>query len=571
MDFKKVIVSKTLDVIKQLSINIDDFRPNITVSSSSDSNLTINNMASLFRRNAKDKIMNSLNLICEELQKNSDNIYTVTFSNLYLNFSLNKEILYRYIDDMIHYTIPLKNKKKILVDYSSPNIAKDMHVGHLRSTIIGDCLANLFEAQGHEVLRINHIGNFGLPIGIIIQYIISENLSEKLLQNELTLQEIYIKAKKLFETDKEFNKLSYENTVKLQNNNNDNKNEDIIKIWTSICNISRQEYDKIYNKLGINLIECAESFYQKYISDVIEKLKNNNLLYNDNGRLIVNTIHGILTIVKEDGGYTYDTTDVTALWYRLCVLNMDKIYYVVDSGQSLHFMQLFEVAKMMGWLTNQHIEHINFGAVCGIDGKKIRSRNGDTIKLIDLLDYSIEETNKVISNKINNKINNEESVKIIAYGSIKYSDLSVNRMNDYKFSFERMLNFKDNTLLYVMYARVRIVAVLKKLPELPQLMEINNSLNYQELNKYDYELIFHLTTFNDIISKAESGWPHYLCIWLYNLADMLHNCYNKNRCIEFNNSIIISINKSRIKLYSAMLHMIDICFKILNIGTVDKL
>lgn len=576
-----ILEGKTLEAFKQpeIDINVGNWKPNITACKLPNVDFSVNNIGSLFKLNTSTKILDNLNKIRGYLQKFSEGTYDVEIVKLYLNFSLNRRILYEQINSILsskNIIIQKNNPKNILIDYSSPNIAKDMHVGHLRSTIIGDCLANLFESQGHGVHRINHIGDIGLPMAMIIQYIISENLVTDLFENELplTLQEIYTKGKKLFDTDDQFNKLSYENTVKLQNYDD---NDNIVKIWKIICNISRKAYQEIYDRLSVNLTEYGESFYHKYIPLVIGKLNEKELTRKIDGRLIIETTHGVLTIIKSDGGYTYDTTDVAALWYRLCILDMDKVYYVVDSGQSLHFLQLFEVSKKMGWLRgDKNVEHINFGIVCGTDGKRIRSRKGDTLKLIDLLDYSLKGTDKIMKEK--DKTFNDEVIKSLAYGSIKYADLSVGRINDYIFSFERMLSFKGNTLVYVMYARVRILAILRNLDRtditkenLIQYISNIEDTKINELNRYDYELIFHLMTFNDMISKAEVGFPHYICTYLYSLADMFHNCYMGNRSITFDNEEIISVNKSRVALYIAILEIIDICFKLLNIKPIDYL
>lgn len=581
----QILQEKTCLAFSTLGINTIDWKPNIVRSNMPNVDFTVCNIGSLFKQNTKDKVMDSINLVCAELRKVSDDLYNVESIKAYINFCLNKGFIYKQIYTLLKTSKDLvkqKKRLKILVDYSSPNVAKDMHVGHLRSTIIGDCLANIFETQGHEVLRINHVGDFGLQFGMIVSYIILNNLVNELFNGELsiTLQEIYTKAKKLFDTDNDFNKISYQNTVKLQSNVNSDTFH-VIKIWQAVCNVSREAYQDIYNKLSVNLTECSESFYSKYFNVVIQMLKDSNLLHEENGRQIIDTPHGTLTIIKSDGGYTYDTTDVTALWYRLCVLNMDKIYYVVDSGQSLHFMQLFYFAKKIGWLTNdKYIEHINFGVVCGEDGKRIRSRNGDTLKLIDLLNYSIEETTNIMHEK--GKSFDKDVIEALAYGSIKYADLSINRTSDYIFSFQKMLNFKGNTLAYIMYARVRILAVLRNLENsdisreslinyvsFTDDMLFSNQVN--ELNKYDYEIIFHLLSLNDMISKTEEGFPHYICTYLYILADMFHNCYMDNRCISFKNDQIVDINKSRVALYYTILQIMDFCFGLLGVKTIDQL
>jgi arginyl-tRNA synthetase len=513
MDLVKILTEKTEQAIKKLDIETKDWKPIIIPCKIPNVDFTVNNIGSLFKFNKKEKVSASLVDLCKNLLMISDGMYDVEICKIYINFKLNKKILYQNIQHILELKSTITqtdNPSTILVDYSSPNVAKDMHVGHLRSTIIGDCLANVYEARGNRVLRINHIGDFGLQFGMIIQYIISEKLMKDLLENKLSLQEVYTKAKKKFDSDDEFNKLSYANTVKLQNYDNpkdeiptDPATEDpsnVVTIWRAICDISRKSYQDIYDKLSVNLTECGESFYAKYIPAVIKELTDKKLTIVSEGRLIVETPHGVLTLIKSDGGYTYDTTDITALWYRLCVLKVNKIYYVVDSGQSTHFLQLFDVVTKMGWNTEKSIEHVNFGVVCGEDGKRMRSRSGDTLKLADLMQYSLEETKKVMVEK--GKSIDEKTIQSIAYGSIKYADLSVQRISDYVFSFERMLSFKGNTLSYVMYARVRLMSVINKLRNSPdhsistediiKYISDHDPKKFDELNKSDYELIFHL-------------------------------------------------------------------------------
>jgi arginyl-tRNA synthetase len=577
-------------------INVGGWKPNIIRCRVPDVDFTVNNVGSLFKINDRGKIQANINAICADLQSMSEDLYSVNVAKVYLNFTLNNRFLYKQIASLLSPPNigcpPISpSKHKILVDYSSPNVAKDMHVGHLRSTIIGDCLANIFEVQGHDVHRINHIGDFGLQFGMIIQYIISNNLEQNLFNGDLpiTLQKVYTEAKKLFDTNADFNRLSYENTVKLQtyaeDNVNNGLNDDwVFKIWRAICCTSQRAYQEVYDRLSVNLTECGESFYRSYIPTAIGKVKDAGLLCEEAGRSIIKTPYGVLTVIKSDGGYTYDTTDLTALWYRLTILGMDRVYYVVDSGQSTHFMQLFHVAKNMGWLAEgKYVEHINFGVICGEDNKRIRSRNGDTLKLVDLLDYSLVETERVIKER--GKPFDPKVVELLAYGSIKYADLSVNRISDYIFSFERMLNFKGNTLAYVMYARVRIISVLRNLCSATltefdikgsggSLLEYVSGITdtkIGELNKYDYQHIFHLMMLDDMVSKAGGGFPNYICTYLYDLAEMFHNCYLDNRCISFENDIILSINKSRVALYYAILNVMDFCFSLLNIKTIDQL
>lgn len=639
-----ILGEKVYSAFKNSGLKLDDWEPQIIPCKLDNIDFTINNIGTLFKKNGKEAVMNKLDFVCTELASMADEMYTVSIAKLYINFLINKKFLHKFIFTGLTSEIISKApvRLKIIVDFSSPNVAKEMHVGHLRSTIIGDVIANLAAIRGHEVLRINHIGDFGQNFGMIIEWIIRNGLTEKVLSNqlELSLQDIYKKAKDQYKNEdgkdlKPFQEGSSANTVKLQNY--DKPDHDIVvKLWYEICSMSRKNYQQIYDRLSIRITECGESFYQKYIPTVISELNEKKLTkfdgndekkrlviespytiekkkIDEKGNEINETSRDVLTLVKHNLGYTYDTTDVTCLWYRLNVLGADKIYYVVDAGQGTHFIQLFNVADKAKWLTRgQTVAHIDFGVVSGDDGKRLRSRDGDSIKLIDLLDKSLIETKRIMilnfherekREKEKKKINvgvakeslsssssdivekteptfDEETIKSLAYGSIKYADLCVNRKANYTFSYERMLNFKGNTMIFIMYARIRALAILNKIPKEITKKSIIEYISYfisetinPEFNKGDYDILFKMITLEDVISKAEKGYPDHICTYLYELADLLNYSYSQNRCIIYDEDgiKIISINISRVALYLVLVKIMDICLGLLNIDLIDKL
>jgi len=469
----------------------------------------------------------------------------------------------------------VKNKLKILVDFSSPNIAKDLHVGHLRSTIIGDSICRYYEEFGHDVLRINHIGDFGLQFGMLIEYINKYNTSFDSISD---LQSLYAKSKKEFDTDSEFKKAAYQQVVALQSGN-----EKVRKIWNSICSISRNSYNKIYKRLGIRLNEVGESFYQKFIPDLVIELQEKKMLTFDDGRYIINVEgHKVpLTVVKSDGGYTYDTTDLAAIKYRLTELNVDKIYYVVDIGQSKHFEMLFKVAEKMGWKgPDQHLYHIGFGLVLSEDGSKFKSRSGDTIKLISLLDEGTNKTAKILESKmelIKNKHglsehHQQKAIKSITYSSIKYADLSSSRHKNYKFSFNRMLNFNGNTAVYILYAYVRICGIIRNAQKYVE--KDGNKVSKIVLdNELDIDLANYILKFHDTISSIEPKFFfHNLCTFVYKLTCIFHNFVHKLRILEFDeNNKFVSISMSRYYLCTVTKKVLDKCFDILGIEKIERM
>jgi arginyl-tRNA synthetase len=536
--------------------------PKIVASKNKDGYIIVN-MSGLLKQNKlslkqfEDTLRNNFDNDMLVLSKITDTMALLELKPEYLLDKINKLLETKTL------LTKLINKEKIVFDYSSPNIAKDMHVGHLRSTIIGDTLANLYEVLGHEVLRINHIGDFGLQFGMIINYIIENKLTDNI--SKLNLQEIYTNSKKLFDTDKKFNTKSYEMTVELQK-----QNPIILDLWKQICDSSKNLYQDIYNKLNIkNMIEQGESFYYQYFNDLIQELTDKNLLITEEGRKIIKTPSGILTVVKSDNGFTYDTTDLCALKYRLIHLKADRVYYVVDHGQSLHFKQLFWVAEQLNWKTNQIIEHISFGIIEGTDGKRIRSRSGgDNPKLKDLLNDAVNETITVFGQKKSELINDVKTIETIAFGSVKYADLSICRTSNYKFSFEKMLAYVGNTLTYNMYNYTRLKSIINK----AGIANISN-INKMDITEEDYKLIGFMIRLPEVLKQTEdTNMPNYICGYLYDLSELVSHSYNTQICITYNDKHeITNINTSRLLIFALVIQVMDILYSILNINTINKL
>lgn len=495
----------------------------------------------------------------KDLDLDTDKTY---FENDYFECKIDNNmfginIYNKKISDLINnYTPKLETdiSRKICVDYSSPNIAKDLHVGHMRSTNIGESLVRMFELQGHKVDRINHIGDFGTQFGKIIQYLYEENPDFMIRSPSIEdLQRFYSEAKKRFDEDPEFKKNAYEKTKLLQNNDTE-----VVKAWNIICDISRNSFNRIYKELNVELEEKGESFYKDMLADVVKELDDRGATKIKDGLKYVECSKGVFIVQKSDGSYLYGTTDLAAIRYRLLDKKYDEIYYVVDKGQQDHFINLFEIAKNMGWIKDQKVVHIRFGLMLS-NNKRIKSRDGNTVSLQSLLDDAIEETKT--------KFKDSDNIKKIAYGAIKYSDLSIDRTKDYEYSPDKMLSLKGNTILYQFYSYVRYLSVLRKAGD------IDSSIDTDIRSKEEKDLCLTLLEFNSTFTKAVSEQkPSVICTYLYELSNKASVFFERCRCLEYDkDKNLINKNISRLKLVKKTKDIFDICFYILNVEPVKKI
>ena len=337
----------------------------------------------------------------------------------------------------------------------------------MRSTIIGDSLARLLTFVGHDVVGINHIGDWGTQFGMLIAHL--RDVFPKYLEQPpevKDLQQFYKASKQRFDEDEEFKKRAYASVVKLQAHE-----PEYIAAWKAICDVSEQAFQKIYERLDIrDLLKRGESTYQEPMKQLVADLKKRNILVEEEGRwlLFADGAPVPLTMVKSDGGFTYDTSDMAALQYRIEKDKADWLLYVVDNGQSVHFQSLFAAAKKAGLFdpNEKRLEHIGFGVVLDENKKKFKSRSGDTVRLMDLLDEGQKRAMEKLKEKGRDKELTEEELQqacdAVAYGCIKYADLRTTRTNDYVFSFDRMLDDRGNTAVYLIYAYMRIRSIARK-------------------------------------------------------------------------------------------------------------
>lgn len=498
----------------------------------------------------------------------TSNVISINMSNIYLTEKINELLMFTIENNNL--PVPEKHSENVICDYSSPNVAKEMHVGHLRSTIIGESLCRIHEYLGDNVNRINHIGDWGTQFGMLITYIKKFNIPYHQLNiSDLTIS--YKEAKKLFDADPDFKQQSRLETYNLQQGSKEN-----IAIWKFLCELSMKEFDKIYAKLGTHSIVKGESFYHNYMVDLVNELENK--LVDHNGMKVIFSGNKYLIMVKGDGGYTYDTSDLTALKYRLHNENADRIIYVVDISQETHFDSLFSVANDLGFIGNKKVEYVGFGMVTGNDGKKIKTRAGETVKLSTLLDEAYESALKLTTSSDTNNNDKNKIEKIatkISLNCIKYSDLSNPRLNNYKFSTEKMLNTKGNTAVYLMYAMARCKSILRKVEShyknTNYISELNQTIIIE--NNETRKLVYLVLKYKEIILKAaETSSPHYLCNYLYSLVTQLTKFYEKNRCIEFSNeNVIVSFHDHRICLIYLTNILINILFGLIGLEQIEQI
>jgi arginyl-tRNA synthetase len=458
------------------------------------------------------------------------------FINLrYLPAFLNTQIATMQSDDRLGIP-PVVTPQRVVVDFSSPNIAKEMHVGHLRSTILGDCIARVLEFQGHDVLRLNHVGDWGTQFGMLITYLREVAPAALTTADAIDLGDLvafYKKAKARFDEDEVFQQVAREEVVKLQSGDTESR-----KAWGLLCAQSRREFQIIYDLLNIRLEERGESFYNPYLADVVSDLTSLGLLVEDQGAKCV-FIDGFtnregqplpLIIQKTDGGFNYATTDLAAIRYRITQDHADRIIYVTDSGQSNHFTQFFQVARRANWLpANVDIVHVPFGLVQGEDGKKLKTRSGDTVRLRDLLDEAVLRFRTILEDRLTAEERSEEEdfkanvAKIAGLSSVKYADLSQNRTSNYIFSYDKMLADKGNTAPYMLYAYARVQSISRK-------GEIDFTTLQPEISLIEEsELLLakHLLQLGNTIEEVSTDlMPNRLCQYLFELSQKFNSFYD---------------------------------------------
>ncbi|UOO77606.1 arginine--tRNA ligase [Neisseria sp. Dent CA1/247] len=421
-----------------------------------------------------------------------------------------------------------EHKQTVVIDYSSPNLAKEMHVGHLRSSIIGDSIARVLGFLGHKVIRQNHVGDWGTQFGMLVAYMVEQQKDNA--EFELAdLEQFYRNAKVRFDEDAAFADTAREYVVKLQGGD-----EHVLALWKQFVEISLKHAQNVYDMLGLLLTPddvAGESIYNDDLQTVVDDLTAKGLAVDDDGAKVVfldefknqDGDPAAFIVQKQGGGFLYASTDLACMRYRVGRLKADRLLYVVDHRQKLHFEQLFATSRKAGYLPeNVQAEFIGFGTMMGKDGKPFKTRSGDTVKLVDLLNEAVERAIALVTSK-NADLNTDEAAGIaraVGIGAVKYADLSKNRAGDYVFDWDNMLSFEGNTAPYLQYAYTRVQSVFRKAAEWD---ETAAPVLTEPLEK---QLAVELLKFEDVLqSAADTSYPHYLAGYLYQVATLFSRFY----------------------------------------------
>lgn len=470
--------------------------------------------------------------------------------------------------------ISSSHKQTIVVDYSSPNVAKEMHVGHLRSTIIGDAVVRVLEFLGNKVIRANHVGDWGTQFGMLIAYL-EKMENEQASAMELSdLESFYREAKKHYDEDPQFAEKSRQYVVKLQNGD-----EYCRRMWRKLVDITMQQNQHNYDRLNVTLTNqdvMGESLYNPMLPAIVADLKQQGLAVEDQGALVVYLDEfknkdgepmGVI-VQKKDGGFLYTTTDIAAAKYRYETLKADRALVFSDTRQSQHMQQAWLITRKAGYVPDSFsLEHKNFGMMLGKDGKPFKTRTGGTVKLADLLDEAIERATVLINEKATNLSEQEKQavIEAVAIGAVKYADLSKNRTTDYVFDWDNMLSFEGNTAPYMQYAYTRIRSLFNRSDVTIEQVQQAQLLIKEEK---EHSLVLKLLQFEEAVQTVgKEGTPHILCAYLYELAGAFSAFYEQ--CPILNQTQEIKL--SRLKLALLTEKTLKIGLDLLGIKTVEKM
>ncbi len=472
---------------------------------------------------------------------------------------------------------PVSQPQRVIVDFSSPNIAKEMHVGHLRSTIIGDCIARILEFQGHDVLRLNHVGDWGTQFGMLITYLREVAPEALTTANAIDLGDLvafYKQAKQRFDGDVDFQERSRQEVVNLQSGVADTR-----RAWQLLCDQSRKEFQVIYELLDIRLTERGESFYNPFLAAVVADLDAAGLLVEDDGAQCV-FLDGFsnkegkplpLIVQKSDGGYNYATTDLAALRYRLGEDGAQRLIYVTDAGQANHFAQVFQVARRAGWIPDSvEIVHVPFGLVQGEDGKRLKTRSGDTVRLRDLLDESGVRFRQILAERLQQEERSEseefmaEVSQVAGLSAVKYADLSQNRTSNYIFSYDKMLADKGNTAPYMLYAYARVQSISRK----GEIDFANLQAAFQLEEESELILAKHLLQLDAAIAQVgQDLMPNRLCQYLFELSQKFNTFYEACPVLK----AAEPTRTSRLMLADLTARTLKLGLSLLGIGVLERM
>jgi arginyl-tRNA synthetase len=461
----------------------------------------------------------------------------------------------------------------VVVDYSSPNVVKEMHVGHLRTTVVGDAIVRILENLGHTVVRANHVGDWGTQFGMLIEHLL--DAGEEAARAALSAGEInafYQAARAKFDADPAFAERSRRRVVALQAGD-----PDTMRLWQLLVADSRQYYNNIYRKLGVTLTDAdlaPESFYNAMLADVCTELEEAGIAVISDGALVAfppgftgrDGKPQPVMLRKSDGGYGYDTTDLAAIRYRIKDLKATRLIYVVGAEQSLHFRMLFAVARQAGWLTDEvSAEHAVIGLVTGSDGGRIRTRSGESVKLITLIDEAVERAEEVIADRYDDPGLRHQIADAVGIGALKYADLSVARGSGYTFDFDRMLALTGNTGPYLQYATARIRSIFRKAGLDPA--QATGPITVTE----DAERALALTLLGfgqEVRLSAATAEPHHLAAFVFNVASAFTTFYEECPVLK---APAEQVRHSRLALCALALRVLAKGLDLLGVPVPDRM
>ncbi|GGB62915.1 arginine--tRNA ligase [Shewanella inventionis] len=531
------LLEQTLESFKQQGIVPADFQARIQVDRTKDKSHgdLATNLAMMLTKVAQKNPRELAQLIIDNLPTSSHVAKVEIAGPGFINFFIDDNALANQLQHALndeHLGVALPAKQTIVVDYSSPNLAKEMHVGHLRSTIIGDSVVRALEFLGHNVIRQNHVGDWGTQFGMLLAYMEELRAANgEQAQMELSdLETFYRAAKVRFDESSEFATRARQLVVALQSGD-----EYCNKLWREFNDISLSHCHEVYQRLGVSLTRAdvhGESAYNADLAQVVNDLDAQGLLSESNGAKVVfqeefRTKEGEplpVIIQKADGGYLYATSDLAAMRYRSNVLKADRAMYFVDLRQALHFQQVFSLAKLAKFVReDMSLEHTGFGTMNGEDGRPFKTRSGGVVKLVDLLDEANVRALELVRSK--NPDMDEATIteiaRVVGISAVKYADLSKNRTSDYIFSFEQMLSFEGNTAPYLLYAYTRVAGIFKRVEDI-DLSQAKITLEHEK----EKDLGTKLAQFGEVLTRmTDKGLPHVLCGYLYELASEFSSFY----------------------------------------------
>ncbi|ETX09670.1 arginyl-tRNA synthetase [Marinomonas ushuaiensis DSM 15871] len=496
------------------------------------------------------------------------------FINIFLkNIWLGKELVQLRTSERLDVN-EVTSPETVVVDYSAPNLAKEMHVGHLRSTVIGDAVVRTMEFLGHNVVRQNHVGDWGTQFGMLLAYmerLRAENTEISMVLSDL--ETFYRAAKTCFDDDEAFATRARELVVALQSGD-----EECLKLWDEFIEISLHHCEETYAMLGVSLERqhvMPESAYNDDLQNVVNELTEQGLLKESNGAQCVfmeefaNKEGEITPVIvqKTGGGFLYATTDLAAVRFRQHTLNADRVLYFVDARQSLHFQQIFTLSRKAGFVKPEtKLEHMPFGTVMGSDGKPFKTRSGGVAKLSALLEEAQERAYKLVASK-NEDMDEEELrniARVVGISSVKYADLSKNRTSDYVFNWDTMLSFEGNTAPYLLYAYSRVASIVKR----SEMDVASLTGNISIIADQERALAVKLCQFEEAIQQvANDGMPHFLCAYLYDLAGTFMTFYEACPILNAEDDV----KQSRLQLALNTASTLKLGLSLLGIETLERM